>query len=87
MTTIAQFHGALAAFLLVPTYMTLKLHSCLCLGRPHGRLRCVLLILLILSKHGAWVLEQPEGSLLTEHPRWQWLCNRIAKETYLHAGL
>ena len=51
------------------------------------RLRCVLLILLILSKHGAWVLEQPQGSLLSEHPRWQWLCNRVAKETYLHVGL
>ena len=42
-------------------------------------LRCVLLILLIMCKNGAWLLEQPEGSLLSKYSRWEWLCNRVAK--------
>lgn len=42
-------------------------------------LRCVLLILLIMCKNGAWLLEQPQGSLLSKYSRWEWLCNRVAK--------
>ena len=41
--------------------------------------RCVLLILLIMCKNGAWLLEQPQGSLLSKYSRWEWLCNRVAK--------
>ena len=34
-----------------------------------------------MARHCAWLLEQPHGSLLPAHFRWQWLCNRIARAT------
>ena len=40
--------------------------------------RMVLLILLILSRNGFWLVEQPSQSLLYMHKRWQWLANRVA---------
>ena len=52
-----------------------------------GHLRCVLLMLLVMCKNGAWLLEQPAGSLLASYHRWDWFCNRIAKaSTYSHTG-
>lgn len=43
-----------------------------------GFLRMVLGILLILSQHCYYLVEQPSQSLLYLHKRWQWLSNRVA---------
>ncbi|CAK9084650.1 unnamed protein product [Durusdinium trenchii] len=39
--------------------------------------RCVLLILLMMSKNLRWLLEQPHQSLLPRHKRMEWLLNRV----------
>ncbi|CAE7435198.1 unnamed protein product, partial [Symbiodinium necroappetens] len=41
--------------------------------------RLVLLLLLMLSRHCTWVVEQPIHSLLPSHRRWEWMCNQVVK--------
>ena len=40
-------------------------------------LRVALLVLLITGLGGNWVIEQPRSSLLFQHDRMQWLCQRF----------
>eukprot|EP00439_Symbiodinium_sp_Y106_P048346 s238_g6.t1 len=47
-------------------------------------LRMVLLILVMLAKQTTFVVEQPTGSLLFRHNRWEWLVNRVAVASELH---
>ncbi|CAE7333694.1 unnamed protein product [Symbiodinium pilosum] len=39
--------------------------------------RMTLLALLILSRNGLFLVENPMQTLLQWHRRWQWLCNRV----------
>ena len=40
----------------------------------------VALLILVASYRGArWLLEQPHGSCLSDHPRWDWLMTRISE--------
>ena len=44
----------------------------------------------MLAKQTTFVLEQPRGSLLFRHNRWEWLVNRVAVAAgshYLNTGL
>ena len=39
--------------------------------------RVALVILMCCYKSVRWLLEQPSGSILPEHPRWAWLNDRV----------
>ncbi|CAE7265719.1 unnamed protein product [Symbiodinium pilosum] len=41
--------------------------------------RMVLLLLVLLSKHCCFIVEQPHQSLLYRSARWEWFCNRVAR--------
>ena len=41
--------------------------------------RVVLLLLVALAMHTTFVVEQPHGSLLPSHARWDWFMNRVCK--------
>ena len=41
-------------------------------------LRLVLVLLLMMSRHLVWVLEQPRNSLLFRHRRFEWFINTVA---------
>ena len=48
--------------------------------------RLVLLLLVMLAKHATWIIEQPHGSLLPKHARWDWLVNQVCKAPGLNLG-
>ena len=54
--------------------------SCVCFAPT----RMTLLVLLILSRNGLYLVEQPSQTLLHWHRRWQWLCNRVSYATWFH---
>ena len=65
-------------------YRLVKDHLKVCVSRlldhriPHVVYpRMTLLVLLILSRNGLFMVEQPMQTLLQWHRRWQWLCNRV----------
>ena len=39
--------------------------------------RCVLIVLLALSRRAIVVVEQPASSLMDRHPRWRWLVDTV----------
>ena len=45
---------------------------------PDEMPRCVLLILIMMSRNLVWAMEQPYQSLLVRHKRMEWLMNRVA---------
>ena len=46
-------------------------------------IRMVLVLLVVLSVHATFLVEQPHGSLLPRHPRWEWFTNTICRATRL----
>lgn len=58
---------------------------------PFGRalsqpilLRTVLLILVTASRNALWVLEQPHGSILVRHRRFDWMVNHVMYALWKH---
>ena len=39
--------------------------------------RVVLLLMVASFKKARWLLEQPQGSTMPEHPRWSWFVDRV----------
>ena len=39
--------------------------------------RVIIIILICSAKKVRWLLEQPSGSCVSDHPRWQWLLQRV----------
>ena len=37
-----------------------------------------------MAKNAAWIVEQPHGSLLCRHPRFEWMTNQVAWVSRLH---
>lgn len=61
-------------------------------GSPSAKLssqlttRVVLILLISLAVHAIFLVEQPDGSgdVFPLHPRFNWLCNRVARVPILH---